>query len=417
MASPWWPASAPTVSSLAGAHARLVTGTERETRAEYEERGGYRPVPDDEALLRAVEKTDLLGRGGAAFPLAVKLRAVRERPGPRYAVANGEEGEPLSVKDRWLLRVRPHLVLDGLFRAAAVIRADRTFVYVSDPIAAASVRNALAELDRTPVPVDVVEVAPAYVAGEETAVVRALNGGPALPTDKPPRPFESGVAGAPTLVSNVETLANLPVIDVTGPSTFLLTLSGAGRDPALHETRLGERLSDLSEGGPIVRGALMGGFFAGLVGPRILRLPLSYRELRAEGTGLGCGAVRLLGEDECAVRVAADVMAYLERNNARQCGPCLRGTSAMSGVLARLADGTATEADLARVTGWSTSLRGRGACAYLDGATNVAATLFAEFPEDVELHRSSSCPRCRANPQPHRLHVDIDPPARLSATG
>jgi NADH:ubiquinone oxidoreductase subunit F (NADH-binding) len=122
-------------------------------------------------------------------------------------------------------------------------------------------------------------------------------------------------------VSNVETLANPPGIDATGPSTFLLTLSGPGRDPVLHEARLGERLGDLLPGGQTPRGALMSGFFAGLVGPRIVRLPLSHRELPAEGTGLGCGAVRLLGDGECAVRVAADVMAYLERDNARQCGP------------------------------------------------------------------------------------------------
>jgi NADH:ubiquinone oxidoreductase subunit F (NADH-binding) len=404
---PWWPASAPAVGSLAGESTTLVTAnwSAREARADYEARGGYRPVPDGEELIESVAAAELVGRGGAAFPLAIKLRAVRERPGPRYVVANGEEGEPLSVKDRWLLRTRPHLVLDGLFAACRAVDAVMAFVYVSDPVAAASVRVALGELDDAPVPVEILRVAPAYVAGEETAVIRAVNGGPALPTDKPPRPFEAGVGSAPTLVSNVETLANLPSIDHPA-GTFLLTLSGSGRSPKLYEAPLGTRLADLLTAANGLteppRGALMGGFFAGLIGPRILDLPLSYRDLREAGSGLGCGALWLLADEDCAVRVAADVMSYYEDNNARQCGPCIRGTSAMNAALARLAGNTATAEDLTRLTGWSTSLRGRGACTYLDGGTNLVTTLLREFPEDVERHRSAACPRC-----PHPLARDI----------
>ncbi len=191
-----WPDCAP----------RLLRPTQAgpEDLAEYVQGGGYRPLTDPDPLLEQVDLSGLLGRGGAAFPLATKLRTVRdaERRGMRTViVANGEEGEPASVKDRWLLRHRPHLVLDGLRLAAAIINASRAYVYVSDEQSAAAVNSALSQLDSQTfgaTDVIVVTVEPGYVAGEETAAVRRINGGPAKPTDKPPRPFEEGVSGLPT---------------------------------------------------------------------------------------------------------------------------------------------------------------------------------------------------------------------------
>ena len=177
--------------------------SERTLRA-YRDGGGYRPLADADELLGEVERSGLLGRGGAAFPLAVKLRTVRDNGIRRnvgtVVVANGEEGEPASIKDRWLLRNRPHLILDGLRLAAAIVGADRAYVYVSDPESARSVEAALSELGAGAlggISVAVRMVEPGYVAGEETAAVRALNGGPVKPTDKPPRPFEEGVGGLP----------------------------------------------------------------------------------------------------------------------------------------------------------------------------------------------------------------------------
>jgi NADH:ubiquinone oxidoreductase subunit F (NADH-binding) len=413
--------STPEVRSLVGDDTRLLLDAayHRETRSEYQDRGGYLVGRRGEDLLAAVEASHLVGRGGAAFPLAVKLQAVRDQPGPRVVVANGEEGEPLSVKDRWLLRIRPHLVIDGLLRAAELVGAEKAYVYVSDPVAALSVREALAELAESgepigpPIPVSVVEVEPAYVAGEETAVVRFINGGPALPTDKPPRPFEVGVDGRPTLVSNVETLANLVFLDELGPRAFLagdreampprdtilLTLSGAGRNPALHEVEVGTTLRAVlaRAGGEVgaIQGALMGGYFAGLIGARVLDLPLAYQTLRAAGSGLGCAAIWLIGADECPVRLASDVMYFFDHNNARQCGPCIRGTGAMSATLDRLVAGTPADDDLDRLSGWSISLLGRGACGYLDGAATLPATLLREFPDHVRKHREGGCELAR----------------------
>jgi NADH:ubiquinone oxidoreductase subunit F (NADH-binding) len=405
-----------TIAAWPGIEPRLLRQG-HENHADYTNEGGYQPLDDVDHLLGAVELSGLLGRGGAAFPLAVKLRTVRDngrRRGGAIVIANGEEGEPASIKDRWLLRHRPHLVLDGLRLAARMVEATRAIVYVSDGRAAESVETALAELDATRLnglEISVVVVESTYVAGEETAAVRVLNGGPAKPTDKPPRPFEEGVAGLPTLVSNVETLANLPFVHrhgaeafrqhgtPTSPGTFLATITGAGRPPALYEIPHGVAFTDLlgmhGVSADQVSGVLMGGYFAGLVNRDMLDATLDHESLRRLDSGLGCGAIAIL-TDDCPVAVAASVMAYYGRENAGQCGSCFNGTAAMSAVTEALRDGLATDEDLTRLERWSVVLRGRGACGTLDGATNVAASLLVQFPQLVASHLENGCETCHS---------------------
>jgi len=413
-------APAITVTTWPGCPSRLLgdrPGQASEDAVAYRELGGYRPLAGADELLGEVERSRLAGRGGAAFPLAVKLRAVRENgllAGGCVVVANGEEGEPASIKDRWLLRNRPHLVLDGLRLAAAMVAADRGYVYVSDPESARGVAAALAELDPGAlggIGVELFNVDPGYIAGEETAVTRAINGGPVKPTDKPPRPFEAGVGGLPTLVSNVETLANLPYLQQHGSAafrslgtsmstgTFLLTLTGAGRPPGLYEIPHGLPFAELLALHGVspdqVRGALLGGYFAGLLNRVVLDATLDHETLRGLGSGLGCGAIALI-TDDCPVAVAASVLAYFDRENAGQCGSCFNGTAAMAAAAGALRDGTATTEDVDRLRRWSVVLRGRGACATLDAATNVAGSLLAQFPSDVANHLGNACEACRA---------------------
>lgn len=396
----------------------LAAGSGPEDYADYARAGRYRPLTDAEALAEQVELSGLLGRGGAAFPIGTKLRSVRNahaRGSDTVVVANGEEGEPASIKDRWLLRNRPHLVLDGLRLAAAVAGACRAYVYVSDDHAAAAVSTALGQLPADTfggTEVAVVTVEPGYVAGEETAAVRRINGGQAKPTDKPPRPFEEGVSGLPTMVSNVETLANLPFIHEHGaqafrsvgtpmsPGTFLATVTGAARLPALYEIPHGAVFSDLLSVHGVdresVSGALMGGYFAGLLNTCVLDATLDHESVRRLGSGLGCGAISIL-TDDCAVAVAASVMSYFDRENAGQCGSCFNGTAAMAAVINALRDGVATEEDVTRLERWSVVLRGRGACGTLDGATNLAASLLRQFPQAVTRHLAGDCDACRSN--------------------
>jgi NADH:ubiquinone oxidoreductase subunit F (NADH-binding) len=412
-----------TVAAWPGCTARLLRDparTDAESYLAYRDLGGYRPLTDPDRLLAEVDSSGLLGRGGAGFPLGRKLRAVRDngrqgRTGT-VVIANGEEGEPASIKDRWLLRHRPHLILDGLRLAAAAVGADLAFVYLSDAEAAQTVRAALSELDSAVfggVTVAVRLVDPGYIAGEETAAVRALNGGPVKPTDKPPRPFQAGVNERPTLVSNVETLANLPFLHQHGavafrsqgtsrsPGTFLVTLTGAGRPSGLYEIPHGLPFSELIARHGVspdhVRGALMGGYFAGLLNRTVLDATLDHETLRELGSGLGAGAICVL-TDDCPVAVAASVLSYFDRENAGQCGSCFNGTAAMAAAAAALRDGVAGTEDVARLRRWSVVLRGRGACATLDAATNTAASLLDQFPDEVSSHLDNICQSCAAGP-------------------
>ncbi|MEU6553319.1 NADH-ubiquinone oxidoreductase-F iron-sulfur binding region domain-containing protein [Streptomyces sp. NPDC046915] len=369
----------------------------------YVAAGGYTPVPEPDRLLDRIAAVGLRGRGGAGFPAAVKLRAVRHAPGPSVVVANGEEGEPGSVKDRWLLRHRPHLVLDGVRLAAAMTGAGRGCVYLSDAVAERTVRQALAEWPGD-LHVDVVPTPHTYVAGEETAVVRRIDGGPALPTAKPPRPFESGVGGAPTLVANVETLARIamlhahPEAATAVAGTHLVTLSGSGGTAALVEASAGTHLKAIADmgGHGKAEAVLLGGLFGGLHGPDWGDLPLDHDGLAAAGGALGCGALHFLHPGDCPVAVATQAAAYLAAQSARQCGVCVSGTGALARTLTDIARGVSGDGTTDRLRRWSRQLPGRGACGLLDAAARVVGSLLTHFPDRIDGHRNSACPACRA---------------------
>jgi NADH:ubiquinone oxidoreductase subunit F (NADH-binding) len=412
------------VTGFAARAGRRVLGDlgRREPFDEYVAHGGYRAVVDSAEVVSVADEAGLAGRGGAGFPLARKLQAVASSPDPyRVVVANGEEGEPGSVKDRVLLRTRPHLVLDGLRLAAIAVDATELHVYLSDAVAAQAVRIALAEAGGRLLPeVTVTEVAPAYVAGEESAVVRFLDGGPALPTAKPPRAFEVGVGGHPTVVSNVETLAQLGIafsqgVDPDDVGTVLVTVAGDALAPAIVEAGRRATLRSVVNGADVA-GVLCGGLFGGLRRPGVLDLPLDHAAMRSAGTALGCGAFYVMSPAGCPVEVVTDAVAYLSRESSHQCGVCFKGTDAMADALRRLSRREASRADLEPLLRWSTGLRGRGNCALLDAACELVESLFAGWDDVVERHVDGErCQPCDARADDFsttRLTVD---PAAVSS--
>lgn len=380
---------------------------EREDSDTYTARGGYSREPADhaDALLNAVRAADLRGRGGAAFPTATKLEAVmRAAPPARpIVVGNGAEGEPFSFKDRYLMRHRPHMVLDGLIGCATFVRADEAILYVCDDASGDRLREALEER-QPPLPVSVVVAEHTYVAGEETAVVNRLSGGRSLPTDKPPRPFESGVRGRPTLVLNVDTLAQaacllLPGIGTSGTRPFFLASAvSIGEEPVLYELPEGVSLTDLADEFAGRRTAfdavLMGGFFGGIT-PVSGGIPLQFPNTARSDLALGCASFFFVDrEADCPVAAVADVAAYLSRHNARQCGSCMRGTSAAAKALESLCAGEASAAVREDFARWSQVLVGRGACAVPDGLARLLRCLLTEFGPTVEKHLAHRCQRC-----------------------
>lgn len=358
------------------------------------------------ALIDAVSESGLTGRGGGGFPVARKLEAVAARRGRPVVVANGAEGEPPSGKDKVLLGYVPHLVLDGAVLAAAAVGAQEVVV-ATTPSCRDAVVHAIAERRRAGIDAGAalraIAAPETFVAGEETALVRYLNGGPALPAFAPPRPFERGVGGAPTLVQNVETLAHLALVARFGPQWFravgspaepgsvLVTLTGAVRDPGVLEVPLGLRLGDLltrAGGATTELGAvLVGGYFGTwLTAEEALAAPLSAAGLAPLGAALGARAIVTLPSSACGLRETARVTRWLARESAGQCGPCVHGLAAVSSDLvsvARCETGTGAWRALQRRL---PQVEGRGACRHPDGAIRLVSSALRVFAGEVELH-------------------------------
>ncbi len=373
----------------------------------------YGPLPPSAgrsaSLLAEIERSGLTGRGGAGFPTSVKLRAVAPR-GAAVVVANGTEGEPASAKDAALTAHNPHLVIDGVLAAGAAVRARAAIVAVSRRATASAAHLQAARAERPDAKgLRLVTVPDRFVAGEESALVHWLNGGPAKPTFTPSRPFERGVGGRPTLVQNVETLANIALIARFGadwfrtagtrsePGTVLVTVRGAVVREGVRETGLGTPIGDLIGRCGGLAGApqalLVGGFFGSWLPARVaLELPLSSEGLRRLGASLGARTIAVLGRDACGIAESARIARYLANESAGQCGPCVFGLPAVAGALEDLA--LARErvpAALERLPRLMAQIAGRGACNHPDGALELVSSALRVFSDEVELHRRGVC--------------------------
>ena len=387
--------------------ARLLQGLRRDGRAvslddHVSRYGALEPAGD---LVDLVARAGLRGRGGAGFPTAPKLAAVRDARGRAVVVANGAEGEPPSGKDKVLLAYVPHLVLDGAVAAARCVGAREALVAVS-PTVLRPVEQAVSERrasghDRG-VTLRVVAVPDRFVAGEESALVQFLNGGPALPTFTPPRPFERGVGGAPTLVQNVETLAHLGLIvrfgaewfrsagTIDEPGTALVTLSGAVRVPGVYEIPLGRPLRALvGDAGGLsadVQAFLLGGYSGTWIDASAAQtVQLTDAGLTRHGAALGARAVVALTASACGVAETARVARYLAVQSAGQCGPCVHGLAAVADGLEQLVQ-HGRRPDHGRIRRSLAAIAGRGACSHPDGAVRFVASAYRVFEAEFDRH-------------------------------
>lgn len=329
-------------------------------------------------------------------------------------VVNGSETEPASAKDRLLLTRLPHLVLDGAALAAEAVGAREVTVMVSNGPASAvrGLEAALAVRPDDQVRFDVVAGPGGYVTGEETAVLQYLARGVAKPTFVPPRPFERGHRGRPTLIQNPETLCQLALIARFGPDWFrelgsaadpgsaLVTISGAVASPGVYELAFGTPMTDLLAvaGGPTepLQALLIGGYFGTWIeSVGALRLRLSRDDLRSVGCSLGSGVLIALGQSACGLHESARVIDYLNSESAGQCGPCVHGLAAIADSVGALADGAAHPSERDRVLRWTAQVRGRGACHHPDGAARFVESALAVFADEVESHQRG---RCTARP-------------------
>jgi NADH:ubiquinone oxidoreductase subunit F (NADH-binding) len=390
-------------------HRLTATGPEYACLATHLGRHGPLPEVNAAHIIDVVERSGLTGRGGAAFPTGRKLRTVagNARRGGAIVIANGCEGEPASAKDHSMLLIAPHLVLDGIVLAARAVRAERAYLCVHEDQEdiIGTLRRAMAERHAsgiTGADIAIVEVPDRYVSSEESALVHLLNGGPALPLSTPPRPFEHGVRGRPTLVDNVETLAHVALAVRHGadwfravgspeaPGTALVTIGGAVAAPGVYEVGLGLSGAELLAvaGGPEepLGAVLAGGYFgAWLRADRFLAAEITPRGLQAAGAAMGAGIFLALPASSCGLAETARVATYLAEQSANQCGPCLNGLPALADALTTLAlRGGRKPAET--ITSLSPYVIGRGACRHPDGAVRLINSALREFADDVNAH-------------------------------
>lgn len=356
---------------------------------------GALPPATRSGLQQACAAVALLGRGGAGFPVAKKLAALPRRV--HAVVVNGSESEPLSWKDRSLLTIVPHLVLDGATAVADAVGARVVVITVHDPRAMAVVNRAISErpdgrrihIDHRP--------GHSFVAGEARAVLRAASGGPAKPTGRRTLPSDRGLDDRPTFLSNVETFAQLAVLLRLGvsayaqrglaeePGTSVFTISGAVERPGVVEASTGIPLPLLLEASGAEAGAavLVGGYH-GIWAPPGNEATLSRPVLARAGLTLGAGVVGVLSERSCPLGEVAMIARWLAGESAGQCGPCVFGLPSIVHDLDRLLAGDrSAHRDLRRHL---EMVSGRGACAHPDGVSRLVASSLHRFPDDVHEH-------------------------------
>lgn len=364
-------------------------------------------------LVDELARAGVDGRGGAGFPLAQKVAAVARaaaRSGRRtpVVVANGAEGEPASRKDAVLLERSPHLVLDGLVLVAGLVGA-REAVVATTAAGADHVHRALAER-RDPVGVSV-RVLPhtSFVAGEASALASALAGRRGVPQDRGVRLAERGPTGAPTLVSNVETLAQAALVARRGaawattvgtasaPGTRLVTVSDV-RDPAtalVLEIAGGTPLGDVVRASRLgvhgVRAVLVGGWGGTWVPAAALDATFDPAGLGRWGASPGAGVVAVLREDTCPVTVTARIATALAGASAGRCGPCVNGLPRVAETMAALASGGHGTDLAAEVRRYAAAVDGRGACHHPDGVARMVRSALSVFHDDVQAHLAGTC--------------------------
>lgn len=378
--------------------------------------GLARALDRPQDIIPTLRAADLRGMGGAGFPTWRKWTAAAEMAdGEKYVVCNGNEDEPGTFKDRYLLRRTPHQVIEGALIAAVAIRAGTVIFYINPRQAEGieAMRHAVAEWTDSGLLTEVervvgrnvrLSVAPSsgrYIGGEESAVVRWLNGSFPFPRRKPPFPFEKGVNDRPTLINNTETLANVPHILKNGADwyrnlgiggasgTKLFSLSGDVLEPGLYELPMGTSLQELifTHGGGMLGGRAFKAVFTGgpsntLLTARDLDVPLDFDSVRSRQSRLGTGAMIVISEGTSIVRKVAEYVEFFANGSCGQCPPCKCGTFQMARLLDRIATGRGTEADRRALGHLCLILPGSGRCALIDGAVTVVQSSLQTFPEE-----------------------------------
>ncbi len=406
----------------------------------YRKGGGYEGLSkalamEPDAIIEEVKKSGLRGRGGAGFPAGMKWSFIpKGKDKPKYLVCNADESEPGTFKDRLLMEKDPHQLIEGCAICCYAVGANTCYIYIRGEYTAANdiMERAIRDAYQAGILGDSVmgsgfkldvymhQGAGAYICGEETGMLESLEGKRGQPRVKPPFPAVVGAFGSPTVINNVETLANVPHIIVRGAGWFsgigtdarntgpkLYAISGHVERPGTYETAIGIPFSGLLDlAGGMYKGGRLKAYIPGGASAPILTadqadLALDFDTMAKAGSMLGSAAVMVMDDTTCMVRSVARLAKFFNHESCGQCTPCREGTNWMELLLTRIEHGLGRPNDHELLLSICKNVGGNSLCALGDAAIGPVESLVKRFPEEVERHV-----RDRACPFPHRRYLE-----------
>lgn len=380
-----------------------------------------------DAVINEIEKSGLRGRGGGGFPTGRKWRfTAANKGGKSYVVCNGDEGDPGAFMDRSIMEGDPHKLIEGMAIAAYAIGADEGYIYVRAeyPLAIKRLRKAIADAEARhflgknimgsdfSFDLHIKEGAGAFVCGEETALIASIEGERGMPRPKPPFPANKGLFGRPTLINNVETLANIPVIMLHGADWFAqmgtetskgtktFALTGDVNNTGLIEipmgTTLREIVFDIGGGmrdGKKFKAVQIGGPSGGCLTEEHLDIPMDYDNLIKAGAMVGSGGLVVMSDKTCIVEVARFFMNFTQNESCGKCVPCREGTKNMLAILQKIVDGKGEMEDLDTLEELAKNVKEGSLCGLGKTAPNPVLSTLKYFRDEYIAHiKDKKCP-------------------------
>ena len=393
----------------------------------YIEAGGYEALAkvlergSSEWVVRQVKESGLRGRGGGGFPTGRKWQMLAEQPGGRgkFLVCNADEGDPGAYMDRSLLEGNPQSIIEGMLIGAYGTGATEGIVYVRDeyPLAIKHLRIALAQARQFGLlgedilaagfsfDIHIVQGAGAFVCGEETALIRSIEGKPGEPRQRPPYPIEKGIDGKPTAINNVETWANIPVIFRQGAEAFarigtkgnsgtkIFSLVGKIKNTGLVEVPMGMTIREIVYdigGGPVgkarIKAVQTGGPSGGCIPAGMFDLPIDYDSLAEAGSIMGSGGMIVMDETTCMVDIAKYFMNFLKGESCGKCFTCRKGTQRMHEILDDVSKGLAAPEQLDLLEELALVVKDTTMCGLGQTASNPVLSTLRYFRDEYERH-------------------------------
>ncbi len=395
--------------------------------------GGYEALAkvlidnDPDSVIDTITKSGLRGRGGGGFPTGTKWKfTAANRGGKSYVVCNGDEGDPGAFMDRSVMEGDPHKLLEGIAIAAFAVGADEAYIYVRAeyPLAIKRLRKAIADAEARNylgnnilgsnfnLTIHIKEGAGAFVCGEETALIASIEGERGMPRPKPPFPANKGLFGRPTLINNVETLANVPVIirkgadwfssmgTETSKGTKTFALTGEVNNTGLIEVPMGTTLREIVfdigggiRGGKKFKAVQIGGPSGGCLTEEHLDIPMDYDNLIKAGAMVGSGGLVVMAEDTCIVEVARFFMNFTQNESCGKCVPCREGTKNMLKILEKIVAGKGEMKDLDTLEELAKSVKDGSLCGLGKTAPNPVLSTLKYFRDEYIAHiKDKKCP-------------------------